>query len=135
MALGARVALTAEGVNRGGGGRAGGAERGIMPTVLDLAEAVVDEGDGMVYLLHFERRYHHAGHYMGWTTNLEERLKAHASGNGSRLVDVVTEAGIGWELARVWAGGRELERKLKAQHHGPRLCPICQKGGSDGQEG
>lgn len=96
-------------------------------TILDLANAVTDDSNGMVYLLHFQRRYRHAGHYLGWTANLRERLRAHRSGNGARLLEVITEAGINWTLARTWEGGRDLERRLKAQKNSPRLCPICRK--------
>lgn len=98
-----------------------------MPTILDLAKAVVDDSNGVVYLLHFHRRYRHAGHYLGWTANLQERLAAHQSGNGARLMEVISEAGIGWELAKTWEGNRDLERKLKAQKNSPRLCPICRE--------
>ncbi len=98
-----------------------------MSTVLDLAEAVASNDDGIVYLLHFNRPLHHARHYMGWTKNLEERLKAHDNGNGARLMEVITEQGITWQLARTWKGGRDLERRLKRRHEGPRLCPICKQ--------
>lgn len=78
-----------------------------------------------VYLIHFDRPYKHAQHYLGWAKNLERRIKQHRSGDGSRLMQVVTEAGIPWRVAKTWDGGRKLERELKRQHHGPRLCPIC----------
>lgn len=84
-----------------------------------------------VYLLHFDTPYRHARHYLGSTDDLAARLRAHQSGNGARLMEVVGEAGITWRLARTWEGGREVERRLKRQHNGPRLCPICQEG--DGQ--
>jgi len=80
-----------------------------------------------VYLIHFDCPYKHARHYLGYTGDLEARLKAHASGNGSRLMEVITEAGITWRLARTWAGGRDIERRLKRQKNSPRLCPICRK--------
>lgn len=100
-----------------------------------------------VYLLHFERRIsprHTCQHYIGWTPDLEHRLDQHDHGNGARLTAVAAERGIGFELARTWqphpgpcvmtrnGNGwahckrcRDLERRLKAQHNGPRLCPIC----------
>ncbi len=28
---------------------------------------------GLIYLLHFERSYHHARHYLGYTEDLEAR--------------------------------------------------------------
>ena len=81
----------------------------------------------MVYLIHFNTRLAHAQHYMGSTDSLKRRLAEHASGNGSRLMQVIGQAGITWQLARTWDGGRTMERKLKRQKHGPRLCPICRK--------
>ena len=80
-----------------------------------------------VYLLHFQTKYHHAGHYLGSTNSLKKRLAEHKSGHGARLMAVVSDAGIGFELARTWDGGRTLEKKLKQQKNGKRLCPICQK--------
>jgi len=81
----------------------------------------------MIYLLHFNRRYHHAGHYLGFTDNLTARLAAHRAGNGARLVEVVTAAGISFVLARVWEGDRHMERKLHRRKASPRMCPICRR--------
>ena len=88
-----------------------------------------------VYLIHFEQPIGdlsnprgQAQHYLGFTEDLEARLEAHRTGNGSRLMEVVTEAGIDWTLARTWEEGRDLERQLKNQHNSPRLCPICRRG-------
>ncbi len=79
----------------------------------------------MVYLLHFSQAYRHARHYLGSTDNLDRRLAEHESGAGARLLEVITEAGIGFTLAKTWEGGRDLERKLKRRKEAPRLCPIC----------
>lgn len=84
-----------------------------------------------VYLLHFSERYKHAGHYLGYTEDLEARLAKHKAGNGARLVEVITEAGLDFQLVRTWNGDRVLERQLKRQKNGPRLCPIC-KGETSG---
>jgi hypothetical protein len=80
-----------------------------------------------VYLLHFEPRYKHAGHYLGSTkqTGSHDRILEHLNGHGSPLIRAAIAAGCTVELVRTWKGGRELERKLKDQHHGPRLCPRC----------
>lgn len=80
---------------------------------------------GTVYLLHFERPYKHAAHYLGWTRDLEGRLAEHRAGRGSRLMAVVMAAGIGFELARTWAGDRKRERQLKKQGGASGCCPIC----------
>jgi hypothetical protein len=54
------------------------------------------------------------------------RLDQRRKGTGARLTQLVKEAGIAFVVARTWRGGRRLERKLKAQHSGVRLCTICQ---------
>ncbi len=77
------------------------------------------------YLLHFDAPYRHARHYLGSTSDLEARLAEHAAGRGARLLEVITAAGISWELARTWPGGRVDERRLKRQKSAPRLCPVC----------
>jgi predicted GIY-YIG superfamily endonuclease len=80
---------------------------------------------GTVYLLHFDWRYRHAAHYLGWSENLPARLADHQSGHGARLLTVIHTAGIGWQLARTWDGTRALERQLKRRGGRARLCPIC----------
>ncbi len=86
---------------------------------------------GWVYLLHFEQKYYHAGHYCGSTCNLDARLALHNHGNGARLTEVVSHAGIGMELVRLWqfdsyAEARAFESRLKRAGHSPRNCPVCQ---------
>jgi len=78
-----------------------------------------------VYLLHFERPYKHARHYLGVTNNLEQRLRQHRNGKGARLMEVIKNAGISWTLATTWEGGKELEHRFKRWNNGCRLCPIC----------
>ena len=80
----------------------------------------------MLYLLHFDRPFHHAKHYLGFANDLDARVKRHFSGHGSKLMKAVIAAGIKVEVARTWENGdRNLERKLHNQNNGPRLCPIC----------
>ena len=79
----------------------------------------------VVYLLHFERPYHHARHYLGSTHDLETRLQQHRTGQGATLMRVITQAGIPWTVARVWQGNRTLERAFKLRKNAPRLCPLC----------
>jgi predicted GIY-YIG superfamily endonuclease len=84
--------------------------------------------DGTVYLLHFEQRYEHAGHYTGWAEDLDRRLAEHLGGRAARLIEVITQAGIGFRLARTWPGvTRARERQLKRQGGASRYCPICQE--------
>lgn len=80
---------------------------------------------GTVYLLHFHTAFGHARHYMGWSGSLQQRLWHHANGTGANLMKHVQRAGITWELARTWAGDRNLERKLKNRGGHARLCPVC----------
>lgn len=85
-----------------------------------------------VYLIHFDQpignERHRAQHYIGYTKNLKRRLVEHSSGNGSRIVNVVVELGISWQLVKTWTDGtRELERRLKRQKHAWRHCEICRE--------
>ncbi len=77
-----------------------------------------------IYLLHFDRPFSHARHYMGSAEDLDVRLAEHATGAGARLLWWVRQAGISWSLARTWSGDRRRERQLKARGHA-RHCPIC----------
>lgn len=83
-----------------------------------------------VYLLHFSAPIspnHTTQHYLGWAPDLDERIREHRQGKGSRLTKVAVERRIGFRLAEVWQGNRSLERRLKAYKNAPRLCPICQR--------
>ncbi len=80
---------------------------------------------GTVYLLHFDRPYRHARHYLGWADNLPRRLAHHANGTGARLLQVIREHGIGWTCVRTWPGDRHLEAELKRYKHNSDLCPVC----------
>jgi predicted GIY-YIG superfamily endonuclease len=84
-------------------------------------------GSHTVYLLHFDRPYRHAAHYLGIASDLEARIAAHRAGRGARLIEVITAAGIGFVIARTWNGGRDLERRLKNRKNSPQLCPICRQ--------
>lgn len=83
----------------------------------------------MVYLLHFDQKYKHAQHYIGYAEkDLQARINQHRVGKGARLMKVVVDAGIGFEVARVWDDGdKKLERKLKRWHRSKDLCPVCKQ--------
>ena len=82
--------------------------------------------NGIVYLLHFDRSYRHARHYIGFTQNLEQRLSEHRAGRGSPLIAAAIADGIDFQLAAVWEGDRHDERRLYRQKNArARLCPIC----------
>jgi predicted GIY-YIG superfamily endonuclease len=80
---------------------------------------------GTVYLIHFERRLKHAGHYLGFCHDIAQRLGQHRAGSGARLLEVIGQAGIEWKLVRTWQGDRKIERRLKKRKNTPRLCPVC----------
>ena len=84
--------------------------------------------NGTVYLIHFETRFKHARHYLGFATDLPQRMARHRSGNGARLMEVIASAGIAWKVVRTWAGDRAFERRLKRRKNTPRrLCPVCRR--------
>jgi len=59
--------------------------------------------------------------------DLDHRVAEHLAGRGARLIEVITQAGIGFRLARTWPGvTRARERQLKRQGGASRHCPICQ---------
>ena len=92
-----------------------------------------DPAPGTVYLIHFDVAYKHARHYLGWTLDLLARLQAHRDGRGARLMEVITKAGITWQLARTSEGPRARERQIKRQGGASRHCPLCRisrKGGT-----
>jgi predicted GIY-YIG superfamily endonuclease len=80
---------------------------------------------GTVYLLHFNRPYHHARHYVGFTTNIERRVKRHQDGRGSPLIEAAISAGIEFTVARLWNNvtGR-FERRIH-EMEARLLCPMC----------
>jgi hypothetical protein len=79
-------------------------------------------------LVHFDQRYEHAGHYTGWAEDLDHRVAEHLAGRRARLIEVITQAGIGLRLAGTWPGvTRARERQLKRQGGASRHCPICQE--------
>jgi hypothetical protein len=80
---------------------------------------------GIVYVLHFDRPYAHARHYVGFTRNLDQRIARHRAGLSSPLMRAVRKARIGFKVARIWHGvTRRFERRV---HHMQTklLCPLC----------
>ena len=85
---------------------------------------------GTVYLIHFDKPYKHARHYIGFTTDLNSRLEQHRNGNGARLMEVIKENNIQWCITRTWENvTRHYERRLKNRKNAKYLCPICNKKG------
>lgn len=81
----------------------------------------------IVYLIHFDPPYKHAGHYCGVARNgLLRRMREHRQGKGANLVRVALKAGSKLRLARVWVDADfALEAKIKRQGGLSRKCPIC----------
>lgn len=64
---------------------------------------------------------------------LASRLADHRAGRGARLLEVVTDAGIIFELTRIWIGTREgHEKALKDLNNRVVLCPVCHPGTTAG---
>jgi predicted GIY-YIG superfamily endonuclease len=81
---------------------------------------------GSVYLLHFSRPYKGTRHYIGFSTKVADRLRAHKSGRGSPFLKAVHGAGIRWTVARRWHGVTgDFESKLKSRHNARGFCPKC----------
>ncbi len=80
-----------------------------------------------VYLIHMDSPLSgHAQHYIGWSTDVFERLHQHKHNQGARILEVCNERGITYRIARVWKGRtRSFERQLKNRKNARKLCPVC----------
>ena len=80
----------------------------------------------MLYLIHFSRPFKHAGHYRGYCEDgkLERRIAKHRSGRGAKLLKIIQEAGITWEVVATFEGDRKAERNLKKRPI-MAICPTC----------
>lgn len=104
-------------------------------SVLDLQVAPMKkpqpETPSIVYLLHFSRRFHHARHYLGFTTRTAtQRLHDHLHKKGAVLVQAAVEAGIKikvvyTETLPTASAARLREKELKSRGSHLRLCPLC----------
>lgn len=79
----------------------------------------------MVYLLHFDPRYRHAGHYLGYTEDVVSRFHLHLRGRGSPLVKAAVRGGCKIVLVRLWNEDGNAEQELKRSGSRARLCPVC----------
>jgi len=81
---------------------------------------------GSVYLVHFARKYHGKQHYLGFSTDVPKRIKAHHAGRGAPLLGAVTKQGIPWRVARTWKKKDGFfEQRLKRGFALKDLCPVC----------
>jgi hypothetical protein len=106
--------------------------------VTAVATAAARRPAGLVYLLHFDQLYvpypgaplrdcagHYTGRVFGGPQSLKRRLAQHGTPDGARLMFVIRQAGITWQLARTWPGRGKRERQLKNQGGASRRCPLC----------
>jgi predicted GIY-YIG superfamily endonuclease len=50
----------------------------------------------MVYLIHFQTKLHHAQHYLGFASDLMQRIEMHRTNRGAKLLAAVNDNGINW---------------------------------------
>jgi predicted GIY-YIG superfamily endonuclease len=80
----------------------------------------------MLYLLHFDPRYRHAGHYLGYTEDLPKRFALHVRGKGSPLVKAAVNNGSRIVLVRIWDEDGNAEQEIKRVMRSlVLLCPVC----------
>jgi hypothetical protein len=79
-----------------------------------------------IYLYHFNEPFKHSQHYLGSAEDYEIRAAEHASGQGAALMAAVVQAGIPYQLARLW---KEVPRFHEVILHRRKrdsvFCPIC----------
>jgi predicted GIY-YIG superfamily endonuclease len=81
---------------------------------------------GSVYLVHMARALHGARHYLGFTTNVAQRVARHKAGRGAPLLGEATRRGISWRVVRRWLRKDGFfEQELKRNHALHDLCPVC----------
>lgn len=86
-----------------------------------------------LYLLHFDRPYKHARHYLGWARDLaalHRRVDVHyaatpGDGKNHALMIALKQAGISFTLARIWPDGTRQDERRKKQRGHARQCPMC----------
>lgn len=89
-----------------------------------------------LFLLHFEPRYHHAGHYLGYAKrNVYEYARSVANGTCLRYPHELVEAAVQWGMVEIvvadtWPGwGREEQIGMRRQGGLSRFCPVCRETG------
>lgn len=88
-----------------------------------------------LYLLHFDRPYKHARHYLGYAADVPTmhwRINKHYAasprdGQHHRLMQAIRQAGISFTLARVWPEGTRADEKRKKTNGHARRCPLCRE--------
>lgn len=80
---------------------------------------------GTVYLIHFEQKYYHAQHYIGWSSQVKRRIAHHRKGSGCKLLAHLNKLGIKWEVVLLIKGTGNDERALKNRKKARSFCPRC----------
>jgi hypothetical protein len=82
-----------------------------------------------VYLYHLAsplgNERHQAQHYLGTAEDVTARDALHRTRRGARILAAAVERGIGFQIVRLWPGGRDVERWLKNRKEAAQLCPVC----------
>ncbi len=89
-----------------------------------------------VYILHYDQSldsstltYRRAPrHYIGWTRDIDVRLRQHRTCQGAGFTAAMSRKGVGFRLERLWTfeddmDAKALERKIKQRKHGG--APYC----------
>lgn len=92
-----------------------------------------------VYLIHLARPFRNGSalcrHYVGYTRGVETvqaRAERHRTGRGAKFMARVNEAGIAWDVVRIFPKG-DRRREVEIKKAGARaFCPVC-NGGSHGR--
>ncbi len=85
-----------------------------------------------LYIIHLHQSLgthrHRARHYIGRTKNIDQRLKAHRYGySRAKFMRAVFERKIAWNAYIIGEGTAEDEKRLKANGHYERWCPLCRR--------
>lgn len=87
-----------------------------------------------LYIIHFEKPYYHAKHYIGITgQSLQTRLKKHRKRDGSCLTRAVVKADIKLQSIHLLGEffnadlARQAEIKLKNRKESAKFCPRCKE--------
>ena len=67
------------------------------------SEAPAEDGGGFFVSMHFCMRY--------------------LTGKGAKITQELHRRGMGFQIAATWPGDRRFEKRLKARHNAPKLCP------------
>lgn len=85
----------------------------------------------MIYILEFNRPFHHARYYVGYAddySHYQKRVKQHRSGTGAKIMAAVVKAGIEFKTACLLEGDRHRERAIKRMKATPRFVARVRRG-------